>query len=266
VPRVSVVIPTWNRSAELAEAIASVRAQSFDDWECIVADDGSPDDTAAIVDEVVKRDHRVRYLHQENQGAPGATRNFGVTAAKSDLIAFLDDDDLWLPGKLAAQVALMDAEPDVGLSFTRCQRFGGDDGAWPDPPVSEQPTLEELIGGNIIPCSSVIVRRDVLERAGPFDTQLRFGEDFELWLRIARIAPLRYLSDIHLRYRVHPGGISTNLDVELAALGEIYDRARGWGVPETALRRPMKALHKRRAAHAGGLLAALPHWWRWCTT
>ncbi|HUE97232.1 MAG TPA: glycosyltransferase family A protein, partial [Longimicrobiaceae bacterium] len=114
-PRVSVLIPTYDRRSWLAGAVESVLGQTFRDLEVIVCDDGSTDDPSDLLSGYGAR---VRHLRFEHTGSPGGTRNRGLEVARGELIAFLDDDDLWDPEKLALQVAVMDANPAAGLVYT----------------------------------------------------------------------------------------------------------------------------------------------------
>lgn len=255
-PQVSVVIPTCGRPALLEEAISSVLDQTFQDFEVIVADDGTERVTRAVVDGIRARDPRVRYIVQETQRSPGATRNLGVRAARAPLIAFLDDDDLWLPVKLERQVALFEDDPGLLLAFSRMERFGARTGLWPVAEVPERPTLELLLRGNFVPTSSAVVRAEGLADSGGFDEKLSFGEDYELWLRLARQGPLRALPDVLVRYREHDTNVSRNVNLELQCLTTIYERAaRDWGVPRAWVRPALRGLHRRRAGHARGFEA-----------
>ena len=111
-PRVSVIIPTYNRANMVGDAVQSVLEQSYADWELIVVDDGSQDNTRDVLADY--SDPRIRYIYQENRKLPGA-RNTGIRAGTGEYVAFLDSDDLFTPGKLERQVAVLDRSPDVGL-------------------------------------------------------------------------------------------------------------------------------------------------------
>ncbi len=262
-PRVSVIVPTYNRASMLLETLSSVCAQTLADLECVVVDDGSTDDTRARCEALAAEDARLRYVWQPNGGSAGRTRNRGVRETSAPLIAFVDDDDLWLADKLARQVGVFDREPDVGLVFGLVERFGDGSGLWPDVPIDERPSFERLLAGNVVPCSTVLVKRDVLERVGLFDESLRIGEDWELWLRIARTFPIRAIREPVARYRVHGSGISHNEEVDIASVERILDRAEHeWHVPQELLSRARRGAHRRRARRAGSLWSALPHWWR----
>ena len=187
-PRVSVLIPAFNAAPFIEATITSVLQQTFTDFEVLVIDDGSNDDTAAAVQRATARDSRVRLMVQDNVGL-SATRNRGVAASRGALIAFLDHDDVWHPDKLSLQVALMDARPGVGVvscysalidRHHRCLgwRFGGD---------ANGNVYHEMLEWDIVSGGSVaLVRRDALDAVGPFDDTLRIREDWDMWIRLAR--------------------------------------------------------------------------------
>jgi glycosyltransferase involved in cell wall biosynthesis len=226
-PRVSVVLAVHDQARWLPETIASVRAQSFTDWELVVVDDGSTDDTPAIVARATA-DPRIRHLrgpHRERCVA----RNHGIAAATADLIAFLDGDDLWLPEKLARQVAALDAAPDVGLCYTIARYVDAEGRPLPirRPPLPVAGmALPAIVRANPIILASVVARRSALETAGGFDETLpALGcEDWDLWLRIARAHPIAILSEELTRYRRHGGNTVARevLASGLAVLAKLY--------------------------------------------
>lgn len=263
-PRVSVVIPTHNRAGYLREAIGSVIAQSFRDWECLVVDDESSDGTARMVAELAARDGRVRYLRQARFGRAARGRNLALRSSDAPLCAFLDDDDLWYPEKLALQVAVMEAHPEVGLVFAKIRKVGLKRQIWPAEQVALRPTFADLLRGNIVATSTALARRSALEAAGPaFDESLIAVEDYDLWLRIARRAGLYALPQVLCDYRVHAGGGSLQrLDTELDEITAIYDRLERDGVDGALLRAGRRKLHLRRIPRAGGARGALRELWR----
>jgi glycosyltransferase involved in cell wall biosynthesis len=191
-PLISVIVPTFNRSHVVGRAINSVLEQTYDRIELIVVDDGSTDDTASLLSGY---GNAIKVLKQTNSG-PTVARNRGVNLARGDLIAFLDSDDYWLPTKLAKQVALMDRVGETAIcclcnctivypNGMRCSSFSA---------AGMQPTLSEGVWLNpdeilttrfVLFNQAVLVRRDVLERIGCFDEQLRFAEDYDFPLRLA---------------------------------------------------------------------------------
>lgn len=168
-PRVSVIIAVFNGARTIPRALASVFAQTFTDYEVVVVDDGSTDDTATVL---AGYEDRIRVLRQPNRGQ-SAARNAGVLASRGEYLAFLDDDDEWLEQKLARCVAVLDEDPACGLVYTRTLTFDGEgrsigtlDGQTRS---SESPTMEQMLTRpwNIVP-SCFVVRRDVFNRCGGF--------------------------------------------------------------------------------------------------
>ena len=202
-PLVSVVIPTFDRREEVVRAVHSVLAQGYRGTEILVIDDGSTDGTAAALGAL--GDDRVRVVRQENGGVARA-RNRGLAEAKGDLIAFLDSDDLWLPGKLERQVALLGALPArFGICVTGAEdRRGGETVATRAPPPAGDLSVPLLIENLLhAPMATVLVRREVVDVVGGFDPDLPAAEDWEWLQRVTRLyhvatvdAPLAaYLSD-----------------------------------------------------------------------
>jgi GT2 family glycosyltransferase len=190
-PKVSVIIPTYNRRDFVREAITSVLAQTYRDFELLVIDDGSDDDTAAVVQEF----DGVRYVFQANRGV-SAARNRGVALSNGELLAFLDSDDLWQPRKLAHQVAFFTACPPARI----CQT----EEIWLRHGVRVNPhNKHRKVGGDIfarslqlclVSPSAVMLRRELLAQVGGFDESLPACEDYDLWLRIAATEPVHLLA------------------------------------------------------------------------
>jgi glycosyltransferase involved in cell wall biosynthesis len=221
----SVIIPTFNRAAFLREAIDSVRAQTEKDFELIVVDDGSTDDTRALVAEY---GDRIRYFVQPNAGV-SAARNLGIRHARGKFIAFLDSDDLWLPKKLARQMQWMAAHPNLLLCYT--------DEVWIRRGVRvNQKLIHAKAGGWIYPLclprciispSSVLLRREVFDAVGWFDEQLPVCEDYDLWLRAASRFEVGFIPELLIVKRGgHPDQLSQrewgNDRYRVAALRKIY--------------------------------------------
>ncbi|MCJ7602583.1 MAG: glycosyltransferase [Desulfobulbaceae bacterium] len=185
--KISVIIPTYNRREFLARAIDSVLNQSCRDFELIVVDDGSTDDTARCV---AAYGEQVRSIHQENRG-PAAARNTGIRAAEGELIAFLDSDDRFAPEKLAVQQAAMDARPEYLISHT--------DEIWyrrgkllNQKKKHFRPhgfIFGECLKLCVVGMSTVMLRRELFERIGYFDEELPCCEDYDLWLRASGLFP-----------------------------------------------------------------------------
>jgi glycosyltransferase involved in cell wall biosynthesis len=188
--RVSVVIPTYNRARDLRRALASVVAQSRQDWEIIVIDNQSEDDTARVVEEF--REARMKFLSVRNHGVIAMSRNRGVSAAAGEYVAFLDSDDWWLPRKLELCVSALDRGGDVvyhDLYLARNASAGPRlrrAGTWP----LRSPVFSDLLErGNALVTSGVVVRRSKLLEAGGLseDPRVASWEDYDCWLRLARV-------------------------------------------------------------------------------
>ncbi len=193
-PLVSVIVPVWNGERFLAEALDSILAQEYKPLEVIVVDDGSTDGSAAIAQ---ARD--VRYYVQPNRG-PGAARNTGVTAAQGELLAFLDQDDVYLPGKIARQVETLADRPEIGFVFTRIDVFLE--------PGVERPSwlpADWLVAPPVGYCpSTLMIRRDAFAAVGEFDTNYSTFSDGEWFVRARRAGVKNVvLEDVAVRYRIH---------------------------------------------------------------
>ena len=212
-PGITAVIPTFNRAHLLGEAIESVLAQNFEPLEVIVVDDGSTDETPQLIARISQiSKNRIRLISQANKGQSVA-RNVGVHAAAHDLIAFLDSDNLWRPGKLNDQVARL-REGGYGFSFTAYTEFGPASNNprtvrvdnWDDDAAS---ALKRLLIGCLINTSTVVAHRDVLIDADLFDGSVQPCEDHDLWLKVAlRGHRFGYVDAPLTDYRVHDGSVS----------------------------------------------------------
>ena len=228
-PKVSVVIPTHNRASFLQAAIQSVLNQTFQDFEVIVVDDASEDQTA----EVVRRfsEPRIWYIRHEINKGQGASRNDGIRRASGEYIALLDDDDEWLPEKLAKQVALLDSSSSqVGMIYTWYSQIDASSKRVIGRVIPEKRgrVFEELCLNNWIgTCSTVLVRRVCFETVGVFDEELAAGADYDMWLRIAKEFDIDYIREPLVLYNVHGNRISTNYDSMIRgmeAMSEKYDQ------------------------------------------
>ncbi len=211
-PRVSVVIPTCNRAPLLRAAIDSVLGQTFRDFEIIVVDDASSDETPAMMRALAN--DRIRYLRQDSKKGQGATRNAGLRAARGSYVALLDDDDEWLPEKLQKQVDLLDTRPaGVGLVYTGFRKIDASSNRMIAEvrPRERGEVFDALARGNWIgTCSTVMLRRICFARAGYFDENLASGADYDMWVRVAKHFQVDCIEEPLVLYRVHGERISTN--------------------------------------------------------
>jgi glycosyltransferase involved in cell wall biosynthesis len=208
-PLVSVVIPTYNRARYVEEALTSVLDQTYDRVEIVVVNDGSTDDTDAVL---AQYRQRIQYIHQPNRGV-AAARNRGLAAARGELVAFLDADDVWLPEKLARQVHCLAQDLTVGLVHTDAMYWQAETGSQllrHAETYYQGHCYARLFLGNRIVTSSVLLRRECLEKSGIFDEAIRRPtvEDYDLWLRVARVFAFAYIPEPLVLYRVHPGNAS----------------------------------------------------------
>ena len=215
-PRVSVIIPTYNRRHVLLESIASVQAQTRGDLEILVCDDGSTDGSREAVQALMEKDSRIRWIQGEHSGFPSVNRNRGIRGAKGEWIAFQDSDDLWLPEKIERQLQILRSAP--GASFIYCyaaalQADGEKRRMTPYSIPREGRMFETLLFYSIVQTPTVLVRRDLLERVGLFDEQLglTIAEDYELYLRLAAEAPFHFLAEELVLCRSQPDSISADL-------------------------------------------------------
>ncbi len=209
---VSVVVTTHNRRQILPQAVQSILHQRDVAIELVVVNDGSTDGTHLWLDRLAAADPRVKVVHHATPRFISGARNAGIAHAAGRWVAFCDDDDLWAPGKLAAQLAAMRdsgarwacagvAVVDESLQIIgHCQIVKGD-------------VLAELLASNRIPaCSSVIAERDLLREVGGFDPGLRGSEDWDLWIRLAQQSPLAAVDRPLVAYRLGQQTLSTNID------------------------------------------------------
>ncbi len=210
VPLVSIVIPAFNAERHIAETLGSIAAQSLRDFEVVVVDDGSTDGTVDTVFQFADRLPLV--VHRQPNAGPAAARNRGIRAARGRYCAFLDSDDLMLPERLAAQVEVLAAQPDLGLVHTDLMTFDDRGVIHHSRRAFSNPcggmVLDRLLMDNFITTSTVMAPTSRLVEAGLFGEGRRISEDFELWLRMAARWPIAYVDRPLVQYRRRPGSLS----------------------------------------------------------
>ena len=219
---VSIIIPTFNRANLIKDTINSVLAQSYKNFELIIGDDGSTDNTEEVINSI--KDLRIVYLPLPHAGLPATPRNKGIEISKGEFIAILDSDDLWLPNKLEKCLSCFESMTSMGLvcsnefiikktvpTLETLQERNGKD---------EFIDLKKLFMGNIISSSTAVVHRKCLDNVGNFNESKSFRavEDYQLWLRIASKFPILYLGEPLGYCRFHEQAISRNTEESLINL------------------------------------------------
>lgn len=236
-PRISVIIPAYNQARYLPMAIQSVLAQTYRDFEIIVVDDGSTDDTSVVAKGFGTI---VRYVRQENRGLAGA-RNTGIRLARGQFLAPLDSDDEWVPTALERLVELATLNPGAAVYHGGWRYIDEQGRELPQAPhlmvVPPDQAYRTMVRGNYLAVGTVLMRREIVVEAGAFDESLRRVEDWNLWLRLLQGGhAILGSSDCVLRYRLHDGSLSTDpeemykatLAVVEGLFGPDDGRFQGW--------------------------------------
>jgi len=221
--KVSVIIPTYNRANLLPRAINSVLNQTFRDFEIVVVDDGSTDNTREILEPFIKS-NQIRYFYQKNKG-PSAARNLGIKNSKGEYIAFLDSDDEWLPEKLEKQIKLFENSKDKKLGFVGCDVIIVDEERnttiqYEFPKYKNY--LKYLLSTKSIwfP-SAILTKKKILEEIGLFDEDLHFGEHWDMWIRIARKYSFDFVPEYLIKYYLGTPWVTN--PIKLLEIANSYD-------------------------------------------
>ncbi|WP_298262449.1 glycosyltransferase family A protein [uncultured Lutibacter sp.] len=214
-PLVSVIIPTYNRTSYLRETLNSVVNQSYSNIEIIVIDDGSSNDDSKLL---CTQFEKVTYIKITNSGGPAKPRNTGIKAAKGKYIAFVDDDDLWLPNKVEQQVTVLEKNADFGLAHGYCELI--DENSLPlneivgkpgKPDVKHGDVSLKMIGNWTLMTSSVLLRKELIDQVGFFNEVMPpAGEDVEFWVRCSFKTKFYFLNQPLVYYRKHNNNISAS--------------------------------------------------------
>jgi glycosyltransferase involved in cell wall biosynthesis len=237
-PKVSVIIPTYNQAHFIAESIQSAIDQTFRDFEIIVVDDGSTDNTKEVVESF--KCPCIRYIHQENRGVAAAC-NTGMRASTSEYITFLASDDLWLPRNLELKIKLLNSRPDMSIVCSDMYVFDSDTGAilrrrWQHKTErylhelqdgTRQPLREYLLSWGTLFGPTMVARRQVFDEVGYFDESLQV-EDFDMNVRILQhFSTLGIINLPLIRYRKHRDSLSANFEktypADLLAINKIIN-------------------------------------------
>ncbi len=248
-PRVSVVIPTYNHAQFLGETLRSVLAQTVSDWEAIVVNNYSDDNTVEVVESF--DDQRLQLVNFHNNGIIAASRNIGIERAGAEWIAFLDSDDIWRPEKLERCLAATDDALDVVGHGLVMFRNGETIRTILSGPESRARYRNLLYGGSCMTPSAILIRKGLLERVGGFSEDGRHltAEDYELWLKMARAgARFAFIPDLLTEYRVHESNASKSIqlhrDSSLAVVEDHYRALSGKnGLDRIRFRRQRALIH-----------------------
>ncbi|MDL1968483.1 MAG: glycosyltransferase [Deltaproteobacteria bacterium] len=259
-PAASVVIPAYNTAEYISEAIESVLAQTYKDFEIIVVDDGSTDNTHEVIKQChannmgdvelieitnplqqtqrTQRTQRTQliYIYQQNGGRAGA-RNTGIRAARGKYVAFLDSDDLWTPGKLEKQVDIMEGNENIDFFFGDKQRFSDDgttiissmfkkhhyDETFFGDPLYVRDAYKKLLRSNFIPTGTVIMKKECFDKSGLFDENT-YVEDYEFWLRVALFNNMAHSNELWELERDREGSGSKNLKAVYLSNISIFEK------------------------------------------
>lgn len=216
-PKVSVIIPVYNSSKYVSEAIASVFAQTYQDFEIIVIDDGSTDNSREIIEDFIEKyPSKINYIYQKNKGIAGA-RNTGIKNAKGSLIALLDADDKWHPARLEKEIVIIESSPQIGLVHSNLMSIS-EDGI----PLENFKRNKKYLSGYIfkhlflrsadIGSPTVLFRKDCCMNVGLFDENIvcMGCDDRDMWLRIAQKYRVEYINEILAYHRLHNTNFSNN--------------------------------------------------------
>jgi len=222
------MVLTYNRANLLKETIDSILNQTIEDFEVIIVDNYSMDSTEQVVKSFT--DKRIKYFKNENHGQLSVNRNYAIKKSIGEYIAICDDDDLWLSNKLEKQLSEFDKYKDIGLICTNGYTFNeSNEELKIGKSINSKINFKDLLFENIITCSSILVKKNVLDDVGIFDESLEIAtvEDYELWLRIAKKYTIKYLGVPLIKYRIHSGALTKTYlknDKSLKLMRVIYKK------------------------------------------
>ncbi len=249
----------------VTEAINSILNQTFKDFELIVVDNYSSDNTECVVKSYV--DKRIRYFQNQNNGLVSINRNYGIEKSGGEYIAFLDDDDLWLPEKLERQVRLLDSNKELGLVYSDCYVIDSNGDLRENTyfygikPVRGD-AFNELFQCNFIPMLTVVIRREVLDKVGEFNPRYIVAQDYDLWLRIAEYYPIHFIEQPLAKYRLHSeSGSQKNI---ILSYHEVLQIIEYWLNRNPELKRELggKIRRKRAQIYRAMVSTAIRHIYR----
>lgn len=215
---ISIIVPCYNQAQYLDEALQSVWEQTYDHWECIIVNDGSPDDTEEVAKRWIEKDNRFIYLKKENGGLSSA-RNFGIEQAKGEFILPLDADDRIGANYLSLAIDVFQKDSGVKVVYCQAEKFGEEEGIWQLSPFS----IYDLALHNMIFCSAIFKRED-WKLAGGYDVNLIYGlEDWEIWIAILKNGGnVKRLESVGFYYRIRKNSMARIINKEERTFSEKY--------------------------------------------
>jgi glycosyltransferase involved in cell wall biosynthesis len=223
-PTVSVILPTFNRLQYLPDTIASIFGQTFQDWELLIADDGSDAETTAYL-KTLDDPPRVKLIQLLHTGKPAIVRNTALRAAQGEYVAFMDSDDIWMPKKLETQIASLRARGDCGWSQTKFVLVNASRNTRREMPVVAGWILGPLLKTEtVVALPSVVASRALLDQVGRFDEDLTMCEDYDLWLRLAAHTQVDAIDEpltIVRRHGQHYGNVATSFRDSIRVLDKV---------------------------------------------
>ncbi|MDP9051305.1 MAG: glycosyltransferase family 2 protein [Acidobacteriota bacterium] len=260
---VDVIIPTFNAARYLPSALESVISQTFDDWQILLVDDGSTDNTVEVVGRFQDRlGPKLKYIKQENGGVSSA-RNAAIRASSSEFIALLDADDVWLPCRLSESLKALAECPQAGLSYGLIRSIDPE-GRLGDAWAGNLDHKEGMIAPHIymrtveLPSPSITVRKKCIDEVGVFDETFLVTEDRDLWLRIALKYEVAFVPEVIALYRTSPGSLSTDPNRMLQA--QVKFIQKNYGAAGCGLLRRQAALARSYKQQAENLKARGRAW------
>lgn len=214
-PEISIIIPVYNGKKFIAEAINSVLRQTHKDYEIIVVDDGSTDDSGKVLEQF---GDKIRYFYQQNKGISSA-RNMAIKEAKGEYIALLDQDDVWYPRRLEKQIEVFKIKPDTGMVYSTCYCINEKNEILYKLPYNHKLcsgwVFKDLIFETFIPVPTVLIKKSVLDEVGFFNEKYSYAEESELFLRISRLYKIECIDEPLAAYRIHCQNLSRNKEKNL---------------------------------------------------
>lgn len=237
--QISAIIPTYNNAAFIKDAVLSIQHQTVPVAEIIIIDDGSSDNTQQIIQQLSGNIH---YIRQQNQG-PSAARNTGIKAAKSEWVAFLDADDQWTTNKLEKQIQALHNSPELKLIAGDMSEIDINNQVLDASVLNKHHFLDkfkelngkpiphafiELLRKNFIPTGTVLIEKDTLLEAGLFNDNIRYGEDLELWVKVASRHPITCLPNILMLRRQHGSNSTQSAELMLTDLIKVMESVKSY--------------------------------------